>query len=434
MNRREFVRLMGWGLAAGWAGSRLAWPLTALAGTDRGVRLALLADAHLIDGDDRRPEALRLARAVAEIRGLSPAPDLVLFAGDLADRANPRALALGREILSDLKSPLFLVMGEGDGLPDESGPWRRLFGEPRFSHSFPVNTHREGSGEPTRGAVLHEPFGSGASREKFPPAPQPSPPWGEREKLWRFSGQNPSILSPKTENRKQKTVIQVLGLHTSWCPGPAGPGFYVGESGRRWLARELTRLDPDAPLVVLSHAPLARVFRPWQQWTGDAPQVAQLLAPFRQVLCFHGHVHRHAGFPEKFDQPPKETPPPLVGGSWGEGDFFTPTLTLPPQGGGHKRETVGPGVRGQASGTSGQGSGASSNSKWHCDLSTGNRQPEPENHLLHQGLPATAWPRPLAPMGTPAALRPGLGPRGCGWAQLSLSPASRQFQPRLWQA
>jgi len=405
MNRREFLRLMGWGLAAGWAGARLAWPLTALAGNDREVRLALLADAHLIDGDDRRPAARSLARAVAEIRGLSPAPDLVLFAGDLADRRDPRALALGREILSDLPSPLLMVMGEGDGLPDESGPWRRLFGEPRFSHSFPFN----------------------------PPSPQPSPPWGEGEKLWRFSGQSPSNLLPKTENRKPKTVIQVLGLHTSWCPGPAGPGFYVGESGRRWLARELTRLNPDAPLVVLSHAPLARVFRPWQQWTGDAPQVAQLLAPFRQVLCFHGHVHRHAGFPEKFDQPPKETPPPLAGGSWGEGDFFTPTLTLPPQGGGQKRETVGPGVRGQASGTSGQGSGASS-SKGHFDLSTGNRQPEPENHLLHQGLPATAWPRPLAPMGTPAALRPGLGPRGCGWAQLSLGPASRQFQPRLWQA
>src|SRR4030042_1554648 len=120
MERREFVRLMGWGLAAGWAGARLALP----------------------------PAARARARGVAEIRGLSPAPDLVLFAGDLADRANPQALALGREILSDLPAPLFLVMGEGDGLPDESGPWRRLFGEPRFSHSFPLN----------------------------PPSPQPSPP------------------------------------------------------------------------------------------------------------------------------------------------------------------------------------------------------------------------------------------------------------------
>jgi len=431
MNRREFVRLMSWGLAAGWAAGRLSWPLAALAGNDREVRLALLADAHLIDGDERRPAARSLARAVAEIRGLSPAPDLVLFAGDLADHCDPRALALGREILSDLPSPLFLVMGEGDGLPDESGPWRRLFGEPRFSHSFPCNPHQGGAGEPTRGAVLHEPFGSGASREKFPPSPQPSPPWGEREKLWRFSGQSLSILLPKTENRKPKTLIQVLGLHTSWCPGPAGPGFYVGESGRRWLARELARLDPDAPLVVLSHAPLARVFRPWQQWTADAPQVAQLLAPFHQVLCFHGHVHRpeasggwlgdvagHVRPGE--DKPIRSAPwqvippdPPLEKGGIQTSYSLGRTPESPP----FLNENLGGFPRSPLAG-----------------ILTGNRKPETENHLLHQGLPATAWPRPLAPMGTPAALRPGLGPRGCGWAQLSLNPASRQFQPRLWQA
>jgi predicted MPP superfamily phosphohydrolase len=403
MNRRDFLRLMGWGLVAGWAGARLAWPLTALAGTDRKLRLALLADAHLLDGDDRQPAARALARAVAEIRGLSPAPDMVLFAGDLADRANPQALALGREILSDLQAPLFMVMGEGDGLPDESGPWRRLFGEPRFSHSFPLN----------------------------PPSPQPSPPWGEREKLWRFSGQNPSNLLPKTENRKPKTLIQVLGLHTSWCPGPAGPGFYVGESGRRWLARELARLDPDVPLVVLSHAPLARVFRPWQQWTADAPQVAQLLAPFRQVLCFHGHVHRPEasggwlGDVAGYDRPGDDKPirsaawqvippdPPLKKGGIQTSYSLGRTAESPP----FLNDNLGGFPRSPLAG-----------------ILTGNRKPETENHLLHQGLPATAWPRPLALMGTPGALRPGLGPWGCGWAQLSLSPASRQFQPRLWQA
>ena len=63
MNRREFVRLMSWGLAAGWAAGRLSWPLTALAGDETGARLALLADAHLLDGDDRRPAARALDQA-----------------------------------------------------------------------------------------------------------------------------------------------------------------------------------------------------------------------------------------------------------------------------------------------------------------------------------------------------------------------------------
>ena len=83
MKRREFIKRVGLGLAAGWAGGGLAWPRRAWAAAPE-LRLALLADAHLKDGDDRRPEAMALARAVAEIRALTPPPDLVGFAGDLA--------------------------------------------------------------------------------------------------------------------------------------------------------------------------------------------------------------------------------------------------------------------------------------------------------------------------------------------------------------
>ncbi len=171
----------------------------------------------------------------------------------------------------------------------------------------------------------------------------------------------------------------------------------MGEAGRRWLARELARLNPDAPLVVLSHAPLARVFRPWQQWTGDAPEVMQLLAGFQNVFCLHGHVHRHEGISANFAKLRQETPPPRAGGGWGEGEYFTPTLTLPPQGGGEKAGFARPSI-------------------------------------CLQGLPATAWPRPLALQGTPAAPGPGLGPHGCGWALASINSANLQFQPRLWLA
>ena len=55
-------------------------------------------------------------------------------------------------------------------------------------------------------------------------------------------------------------------------------------------------------------------------------------------------------------------------------------------------------------------------------------------NLTHVGLPATAWPRPLAVQGTPGTQRPGRGPRGCGWALVTLSATTRHFQPYLWQA
>jgi 3',5'-cyclic-AMP phosphodiesterase len=310
MDRREFVKQMGLGLAGGWAVSRLAWPFTAQA-ADPEVRLALLADAHLKDGNDRRPEALALARAVAEIGNLSAPPELVLFAGDLAHRGRPEALDLGREILAGLPAPVLAVCGEGDHGPRGNSAWVRRWGAPWFSRA------------------------------------------------WRG--------------------FHLLGLDTSLTPAVGGPVFEIGAVQRQWLARELARLSPATPLVILSHAPLARLFQPWQQWTGDAPEVARMLGQFSQVLCLHGHVH-------------------------------------------------GVGIRGQGSGARNDNNDENVFCSWSL---TENRKPETENH---QSLPATAWPRPLAVQGTPATPRPGLGPAGCGWALATLSPTSHHFRPYLWQA
>lgn len=315
MNRRDFVRFLGLGLASACAGGQVCWPRESAAAPK--LRLAFLADAHLKDGDARRPEAQALARAVTELRGLNPAPELVLFAGDLAHHGNPAALALGREILADLPAPCLLLMGEGDGEPDHAAAWRHMFGDPWFSEVLRI-----------------------------------------------------------TENGKRKTVLQILGLHTAWCPGPGGPLFRVGDAGHRWLARELSRLDPEVPLLLVSHAPLDPVFRPWQQWTLDGPEVLAQLSRFRQVLCLHGHTH-HAVTSSQW---------PVVS----KDDDFIEVFTI--------------------------------TGKQH----TANR--------LCISLPATSWPGPQAIQGTPARLGPGLGPSGCGWALLAKEAASFKLQPQVWQA
>ena len=64
---------------------------------------------------------------------------------------------------------------------------------------------------------------------------------------------------------------------------------------------------------------------------------------------------------------------------------------------------------------------------------TENRKQKTENRLLHQGLPATAWPLPNALTGTPAQARPGLGPYGCGWGLITLGTAA-SYHPHIWQA
>lgn len=227
MNRRQFLKQVGQGLVAGWVASQIGglgrWG-TALAGGVTARRIAYLSDAHLVDGDDQRPQARALSRAVAEINALRPLPALALFGGDLAHEGHPEALALGHRMLSGLQMPLLMLMGEHDGSPQPGQPWPRRFGAPQFSH--------------------------------------------------RAEG------------------CHILGVHTYWEPDPVHGGvFRVGEAQCEWLRAELARVPRAMPLVVCSHAPLYKLYRPWQYWTEDAEAVLTVLSPFASVTFLHGHVH-----------------------------------------------------------------------------------------------------------------------------------------------
>lgn len=303
MNRRAFIYNLGLGLAAGWAACPLSWPRWMEASTPR-LALALLADAHLHNGDPRRAEAHALARAVAEIKALPARPRLVLFAGDLAHDGHPQALALGQEILSDLPAPVLAVRGEGDGQAPKKAAQEKFFEQGPF--------------------------------------------------VYQIEG------------------INLLGLDTVWQDTPAGPAFALGQDQQRWLARVLSGLDPATPLVILSHAPLTPIFRPWGQWTLDSGPLLNKLSRFRKVFCLHGHVHHRAS----------------------KGDC------LEVENIGHYRKPP-----------------------------TDNRQP-----ITHLALPATSWPLPQALAGTPRKLRPGLGPRGCGWALLDPRESRPRFYQVAWQA
>jgi Icc protein len=340
MHRREFIKKLAAGMAAGWAYK--CWPgafsIAGNAVATPGLVIACLADPHLRDGDGRRPEALALARAVAEIRNLTPSPHLVLFAGDLAHDGNASALALGEEILSDLSTLVLAVRGEGDRSP------------------------------------------------------------GKGRAGWPFSDDGRFFYTCEEVN--------LLGLDTVWQDGPDGPGFALGESQQRWLGEILARLEPAAPLIVLSHAPLIPIYRPWGQWTVDSGPLLSHLSRFENVLYLHGHVHHSGGVCFQGQAAPGKTPPPLAGGGWGEGGISpcpeqtlaqsTPSPTLPHQGGGRE------------------------NCAW--------------GGLQHISLPATSWPLPSPLTGTPRKLTPGLGPRGCGWALLQPGGPHPQFRQVLWKA
>jgi len=51
-------------------------------------------------------------------------------------------------------------------------------------------------------------------------------------------------------------------------------------------------VDHQTPLVVFSHSPLYKYYRPWNFWTEDAEEVQAILKPFRHVTVIHGHTHQ----------------------------------------------------------------------------------------------------------------------------------------------
>src|SRR5213593_2929731 len=80
--------------------------------------IAQMSDTHIKPkGEmamDRVDTARHLARAVAHINALRPAPDLVLITGDLVDAGKPEEYAHLRAILAPLPMPVYLIPGNHD--------------------------------------------------------------------------------------------------------------------------------------------------------------------------------------------------------------------------------------------------------------------------------------------------------------------------------
>ncbi len=101
-----------------------------------GHAIAHISDPHLLAGDVRQYGAIdtadHLRAALARLAHLDPAPQALVFTGDLADKAEPAAYALLREIVepvaAELGAEVVWTMGNHDeraefaaGLYDEDG-------------------------------------------------------------------------------------------------------------------------------------------------------------------------------------------------------------------------------------------------------------------------------------------------------------------------
>jgi len=208
-------------------------------------RFAYVSDTHLYArGMDHR-FARAAIKAVEDVNALDPQPDFVLFGGDLAQLGRPDELALGQQIIKEVKAPLKMMVGEHDWYFDLGDKWREMFGDDHYSFDH------KGVHFIVLNSVVEKDF-------------------------WTEKGYTPeermAIVSGLDDNRQSP--------------------FEVGEAQRAWLAQDLAAVDKKTPLIVFSHSPLYKLYKPWNFWTDDAEQVQALLAPFETVSVIHGHTHQ----------------------------------------------------------------------------------------------------------------------------------------------
>jgi len=255
LDRRSFLKVstgaVGAAVAAGVGVTAHSFIPVSVAHAQAGknkkesFRFAYISDSHLYKRELNDRFVRSLLRAVDDVNAMNPQPDFVLYGGDLAQLGQREELDLGAEILKGLKAPVKMMVGEHDWYFDMGARWRELFGEPMYSFDH------KGVHFAVLNSVVEEDF------------------WTQRG------------LAPMERMRT------VAGLDN----GKQNP-FTVGQAGRDWLKADLAKVPKKTPLVVFSHSPLYKLYKPWNFWTDDAEQVQALLKPFSNVTVIHGHTHQ----------------------------------------------------------------------------------------------------------------------------------------------
>ena len=227
-SRRQFLKATGTVAAAATLPMsivEIAWGSSSA----QNFTFAYISDSHItqtrgnkfVENFDKG-----LERAVREANLMYPKPDFIIYGGDLAQLGKPAEIDHGMEMLSKLNTPVRWVIGEHDYYLDLGEYWQQKVSDLHYSFEH----------KGVHFVVLN------------------------------------SILTHQDWVNKWPTPTDRMH-QMARLDNPNGSPFMVGDAQIEWLKNDLANVPRSTPLVVLSHSPLYKIFKPWNFWTEDAEQI-----------------------------------------------------------------------------------------------------------------------------------------------------------------
>ena len=250
ITRRTFIRRSLVAGAAVGAASQGLFPIISTLDVAYGAqefRFAWISDTHLYPKTLNTRFVEKAERAVSDVKAMKPAPDFLIFGGDLAQLGDPVELQLGADILKNLTIKKYFIPGEHDWYLDMGATWEKLFGKQ---------------------------------------------PWTFDHKGVRFIGLDTVSHGPDYWSAKKMTPAERMGHMATLDGSVAGPWAGVGADQLQWLAKTLSNWPKDKPVIVFTHNPLYEYYPPWNFWVRDWRDVQEVLKPYSKVTNIHGHTHQ----------------------------------------------------------------------------------------------------------------------------------------------
>ncbi len=219
----------------------------AFAAEGQTFRFAWISDTHLYPKTVNTRFVDKTVRAIDEVKAMKPAPDFLIFGGDLAQLGDPVELRLGADLLKEITIKKVFIPGEHDWYLDMGKTWNEMFGQSPWTFD-----HK---------GVRFVGLDTVSRAEDF---------WTARK------------MSPKERMGHMATLDGTLG----------GAWAAVGAEQLKWLSDTLASWPKDKPVVVFSHNPLYEYYPPWNFWVRDWREVHEILKPFVNVTNIHGHTHQ----------------------------------------------------------------------------------------------------------------------------------------------